>query len=451
MIKTDDANLVVKDLKKHIIPDKKDWVLDADWAKIQQEPVQARSVIYMIFLSLFLLIVWAYFSTLDEITKGQGRVVASQQLQIVQSFDGGAIKNIMINEGDEVEKGQPLFQMDRTRSNAKLNETKSQVYALSAAFTRLKALSYGTPLKFNDRLLREAPFVVAREKDFYENNKRELKEQTAIAISQLNQKKLDLKEVKLSKKQHQKALKLDMKQLNLTLPLLKKGAVSELDIINLKRGILSLEMDINKESAMIGRSTEMIKEAKNKINEVELRMKNAWRLELSEVSKQLDSLNQTLNDLLHRVNETEIRSPLKGTIQRLLVNTIGGVVAPGQEMAEITPLDDVMIIEARVLPKDIAFIHESQPAVVKLSAYDFSIYGGIEAKVLHISSDSVTDSEGRSFYIVRLGLKPKNTDFQINIRPGMTADVHIITGKKTILDYILKPILKATSQAMTER
>lgn len=428
-----------------------DWVVDAEWAQIQQEPIRARKLLFGLFFAFILIIVWSGFAELDEVTRGEGKVIPSQQLQLIQSMDGGIIKEILVREGDIVELGDLLLRIDETRFTSSLQESRAQYYALSAEVARLTALTNNIEPTFSQELREEAPELVRRETQLYHSNLAELNEQISIYNQQLQQRMQDLREAQSAQKQYSTNLRLSQRELDVTRPLLASGAVSDIDIIRLEREVANSQGELSRAEASILRSQSAIEEARNKIEEVSLSMTNKWRVRLAESSSKLNSLMAAEAGLVDKVKQTEIRSPVRGTIQRLLVNTRGGVVTPGREVMEITPLDDQLMVEARVSPKDIAFIRPGQPATIKLTAYDFSIYGGLDAEVVHISSDSLTDEQDNTYYLVRLKTLHNQGEIDLKIIPGMTAQADILTGKKTVLEYLIKPVLKATSQSMTER
>lgn len=428
-----------------------DWVVDAEWAQIQQEPIRARKLLFGLFFAFILIIVWSGFAELDEVTRGEGKVIPSQQLQLIQSMDGGIIKEILVREGDIVELGDLLLRIDETRFTSSLQESRAQYYALSAEVARLTALTNNIEPTFSQELREEAPELVRRETQLYHSNLAELNEQISIYNQQLQQRMQDLREAQSAQKQYSTNLRLSQRELDVTRPLLASGAVSDIDIIRLEREVANSQGELSRAEASILRSQSAIEEARNKIEEVSLSMTNKWRVRLAESSSKLNSLMAAEAGLVDKVKQAEIRSPVRGTIQRLLVNTRGGVVTPGREVMEITPLDDQLMVEARVSPKDIAFIRPGQPATIKLTAYDFSIYGGLDAEVVHISSDSLTDEQDNTYYLVRLKTLHNQGEIDLKIIPGMTAQADILTGKKTVLEYLIKPVLKATSQSMTER
>ena len=432
-------------------PERSDWSHDAKWAQMQQEPIKARAILYLIVGVFLSLIVWAGFAEVDEVARGEGRVIPSQQLQIVQSYDGGKVEDILIREGQVVAKDDLLLKIDPTRFESNLKENRSQYLSLSAEAAKLRALTQGSELTFPLEVTQEAPDIAQMERNAYASKKQEMSEQMAIYRSQLRQREQDVKEAKAALSQYQQSLALSNRELTVTKPLLASGAVSDIDIIRLERQIVEIEGEINRTQAVIERGEAAIEEAQNKINEVKLNMENRWKEQLSEVVLRLEALRQTESGLADKVKETELRSPVRGTIHRLHYNTVGGIIQPGSDVIEIIPLDDQLIIEARIAPKDIAFLRPKQPATIKFTAYDFAIYGGLDAEVTHISADTITDERDNTYYLVRLKTKKNRFKDQLTIIPGMTTQVDIITGKKTVLSYLIKPILRATSQALSER
>lgn len=433
-------------------PPTKDWVVDAEWARIQQEPIHGRVLLYTMSITLLGLLVWSAFAPLDEVTRGEGRVIPSQQLQIVQSLDGGIVQRILVTEGQVVDIGDVLISIDQTRFVSSLRESRAQYYAWSAEVSRLQALTNNSPLTFPAELQNDAPDIIEREARLYDANIEELNEQIGIYTNQLKQRQQDLNEATAALEQHKTTLELNTRELEFTRPLLASGAVSDIEILRLERSVAIEQGELNRAEASIQRSLAAIEEARNKIREVELNAMNRWRNQLAETSARLNALIEAEAGLVDKVKQADIVAPVRGTVQRLLVNTVGGVVTPGREVVEIIPLGDRLLIEAKVSPKDIAFIQPGQAAMIKLSAYDFAVYGGLAGEVEHISPDTIMDEqEKQPYYLVRVKTEQTQLGQQLTIIPGMTAQVDIITGKKTVLEYMLKPVLRATSQAMTER
>jgi len=240
-------------------------------------------------------------------------------------------------------------------------------------------------------------------------------------------------------------------ELRVTRPLVSSGAVSRVELLRLEREHSTLRGEKAQADARQARLTAAVAEAQQRITEVSLEFKNTVREELSQVTAQLNALNESSQALSDRVTQTAVRSPVRGTIKQLHYNTIGGVVLPGKTVVEVVPLDDALLLEARISPRDIAFISPGQPALVKFTAYDFVVYGGLEANVEHIGADTVTDEDGKPFYQVKVRTRRASLGEGLPIIPGMVAQVDILTGKKTILDYLLKPVLRARQYALTER
>ncbi len=428
-----------------------DWATDADWARLQEEPVRARSLLVLVVVVFGVLLGWAGIAEVDEVTRGAGKVIPSQQLQVVQSVDGGVVEGILVQEGQVVGAGELLLRVDPTRFVSSLRENRAQYLALQARASRLTALTQNSAFVAPDDVAAEAPEIVAHERSLYLSSQAEVASQIAIAQEQLSQRRQELNEAVSRRDQAARALGLAQQELGVTRPLLSSGAVSEVDLIRLEREVSRFRGERDQAAAHIARVQAAIAEATQKIQEVELNARNQWRTQLSETLGKLASLTEGSRALQDRVKHAELRAPVRGTISRLLVNTVGAVVQPGKEVVEIVPLDDALILEAKVAPKDIGFLRPGQPAVVKFTAYDFAIYGGLDAVLELISADTVTDEKGNAFYVVRVRTLASSLGDGLPVIPGMVAEVDILTGKKTILSYLLKPVLRAKANAMSER
>lgn len=429
----------------------KDWVTDSDWARLQQEPIKARALLRVIALIIFLLLVWAAFAPLDEVARGEGKVIPSSQLQIIQSFDGGVVQEVFVREGQVVNKGDLLLRIDPTRFISTYRENRAEYLALQARAARLQALTANTPFVAPADLANEAPDIINHERNLYESNRKELDEQLTISRSQLDQRSEELNEVRAKLTQVTRSLDLATQELNVTKPLLASGAISEVEVLRLEGEVSNARGEREQALAQESRLLLAVEESQGKLRETSLLASNKWRNELSEVLSKLASLSETSTGLADKIKYAEIRSPVRGTVQRVFTNTVGGVVQPGHEVIEMVPLDDQLIIEAKVSPKDIAFLHPGQEAIVKFTAYDFVVYGGLRGKVEHISADTITDEKDRTFYIVRVRTDRAGFDPTLPIMPGMMTQVDVLTGKKTVLAYLLKPVLRAQQNAMTER
>ena len=356
----------------------------------------------IIFLAI--MFCWAYFAVLDEVTTAQGKVIPSRKTQLVQNLEGGIVKQILVHEGQIVDQGQVLMRMNDVRFSSSYKEGELKELAMEIKIARLKAELNDKPFVVSEKYTEEFPDLVNSEKELYASKKRELS-------SLLNRRSLLVQEIDMTK------------------PLLKGGAVSKVEL-------LRLEQQLHEVNGAVDRFRS------NSLQEL-----NAARTEESRFQEN----NISLKDQLVR---TELRSPVKGIVKQIYVATVGGVVKPGMPLMEIVPLDDTLLIEARVIPKDIGFLHPGQEAIIKISAYDFSIYGGLHGKVEHISADTTADQRGNSYYEiwVRTGQNYlERNGKKLRIIPGMQASVDILTGEKSVLDYLLKPILKTKQEALRER
>ena len=424
---------------------------DSDYAILQQEPLRARILLKSVGIALAIAIMWAAVSRLDEVTRGEGKVIPSRQLQVLQSLDGGVVEEILVKEGDVVDAEQVLLRIDPTRFASSVRESRVQYSALVVKAARLKALTEGTPFKVPDEIAKEDPKTVEEERRLYESRRNELETQSSIARQQLAQRQQELVEVRARYEQASKSYDISARELAVTKPLIASGAVSEVELLRLERDVARFRGERDMASAQISRIQASISEANHKLEEVGLAFRNESGKELGETMARLNALAEGSVGLSDKVTRSVLRSPVKGTVKRVLVNTVGGVVQPGKDVIEIVPLEDNLLLEARVQPRDIAFLRPGQKVVVKFTAYDFSIYGGLDGKLEHIGADSVVDEKGNAYYTVRVRTNKPTLGNNLPVIPGMIVEVDIITGEKSVLTYLLKPVLRAKARALSER
>jgi membrane fusion protein, adhesin transport system len=426
--------------------------VQADAVMSTHQTYRAQTLVRCALLLVVALITWAALAKVDEVTKGEGKVVPSKQLQVIQALDGGVVSEILVREGDVVEAGQTLLKIDETRATSGVRESGAQTYSLKVKLARLRALAEGSSFAPPETTSPEEEAVVSEEQQLYDDRRSQLSATISINEQQLAQRRQELSEMRARRESAARSLDLSQQELNKTRPLLATGAVSEVEVLRLEREVSRSRGDMEQAAAQSSRVMAAISEATRKIQETELMFRNEARKELSETLGRLNAMNEGAVALADKVDKANVKSPVKGRVQRLLANTVGGVVQPGRDIVEIVPLDDSLVLEARVNPKDIAFIHPGQAATVKFTAYDFAIYGGFEGTVDNISPDTVTDERGQqTYYVVRVVTKRTNVSAKQPIIPGMTAEVDILTGKKTVLSYLLKPVLRAHSYALRER
>lgn len=429
---------------------------DAEWGSATevlalQNARGARSLVWISLLAVSSLLIWANFAYIDEIVRGNGKVVPSQQLQVIQSMDGGVVKEILVRPGMEVEEGQVLLRIDPTRYSSSLGENRAELLGLEAKAARLEALATGQSFVAPESVLLEAPHIVEMEQRIWTTRQDELNAIIRQAEDQLRQREEELKETRANKDQASTSCVLTSRELQVTRPLLKSGAVSEVDILRLQRDVAKYCGEAKAAEAQIDRLQAAIEEARSKRVEAELNVRNEAAAQLADTRTRLATLKETQVALADRVKLAEVRSPVRGTVNTLKTNTVGGVVRAGDEVLDIVPADDTLLLETRVNPRDIAFLYPGQKAEVKFTAYDFTVYGGMPGHVEQISADTITDEKGDSYYIARVRTEAPQLADGLAIIPGMQAEVHILTGKRTVLQYLLKPILRAHSNAFTER
>jgi len=413
---------------------------------------RAQTLVRCALLAVIALITWAALAKVDEVTKGDAKVVPSKQLQVIQALDGGVVSEILVSEGDVVEVDQILLKIDETRATSGVRESAAQTFSLKVKLARLKALSEGSKFTPPEASSPDEQAIIDEETQLYFDRTSQLGAMISINQQQLAQRRQELSEMQARRESAARSWSSAKQELEQTRPLLASGAVSQVEILRLEREVSRNRGDMEQAAAQSSRVQAAISEASRKIQETDLTFKNEARRELSETMGKLNAMNESAVALADRVDKANVRSPVKGRVQRLMANTVGGVIQPGRDIVEIIPLDDALVLEAKISPKDIGFIHPGQAATVKFSAYDFSIYGGLEATVENISPSTETDERGQqTYYVVRVKTKRTNVDPSKPIIPGMTAEVDILTGKKTVLSYLLKPVLRAHSYALRER
>jgi len=426
--------------------------VEADAVMSTEKTFRAQTLVRCAVIVVGGLIIWASVAEIDEVTKGEAKVVPSKQLQVIQALDGGVVSEILVKEGQVVEAGQLLLKIDETRATSGVRESAAQTFSLKVKLARLKALAEGNAFAPPEPATEDEQRVIDEERQLYDSRSSELQALIGISQQQLAQRQQELSEARARRESAARSLDLSQQELSKTRPLLATGAVSEVEVLRLEREVSRARGEVEQASAQGSRISAAIAEASRKIQETELSFRNEARKELSETLGRLNTLNEGAVALADKVDKAQVKSPVKGRVQRLLANTVGGVVQPGRDIVEIVPLDDTLVLEARINPKDIAFVHPGQSATVKFSAYDFAIYGGMDAVVDNISPDTETDERGQfTYYVVRVKTRQTRFDDKAPIIPGMTAEVDILTGQKTVMSYLLKPVLKAKAYALRER
>jgi adhesin transport system membrane fusion protein len=424
-------------------------------AALQGPPAYAHVLIWGTVAFVAAFITWAAFANIGETTVGEGKVIPSSQIQVVQNLEGGIVSEIKVRIGEVVRKNQVLMLIDDTRYASSFNENKVKNDALTAKIARLNAEVSGKNFELGAKFVKDNPDLAERELTLYRSRQAEFNANTAGLRQQIDQRTQELKEKRAREIQIKASLDLLKKELAMSRPLVKAGAMSEVELLRLERQENDLQGELDSTKITIPRLDAAVTEARNKLESYVAKFRNDALTELNQVRAEQEGTSATQVALKDRVERAVVRSPVTGTIKSLKVNTVGGVVQPGSDLLEIVPLEDNLLVEARVKPRDIAFLRPGQETLVKITAYDFSIYGGFHAKLENISADSITDEKkSETYYLVRVrttSSMPERHGQPLAIIPGMTATVHIHTGEKTFLQYLLKPIIKTKELAFRER
>ncbi|OPA94804.1 hemolysin secretion protein D [Pseudomonas fluorescens] len=424
-------------------------------ALIEDAPRVIRLTIWAIIAFFIFLVVWAGFSSIDEVTRGDGKAIPSSKLQKIQNLEGGIVSELYVKEGQIVEAGAPLIRLDDTRFVSNAGETEALRLAMQLRVERLSAQVDDRPLNIPDDVLKAAPSQAANERSLYESRRQQLKDEVGGLQEQLVQRQQELREFSSKQGQYRSQLSLQRQEINMSEPLVAQGAVSPVEVLRLKRAEMETRGQLDATTLAIPRAESAIKEVQRKIDETRGKFRSEALTQLNEARTELNKAESTGRALEDRVSRTLVTSPVRGIVKQLLVNTVGGVIQPGSDMVEIVPLNDTLLVEAKIRPQDIAFLHPGQEAIVKFTAYDYTIYGGLKAKLERIGADTITDEDKKTTYYMitlRTDRSHLGTDEKpLLIIPGMVASVDIITGKKSILSYLLKPIIKARAEALHER
>ncbi|NVC62635.1 HlyD family type I secretion periplasmic adaptor subunit [Vibrio sp. 05-20-BW147] len=449
-----------------------DFVDDKTAALLLNTPTNARLMLWVIVLFFAVAIGWAAWAEIDKVTVGQGKVIPSSQIQIVQNLEGGLVKEILVKEGQLVQKGQQLLLIDDTRFRSDYREREQQVANLMAAVLQLTTsidsveideefsneeweksvvIRY-SQLNFPTELEQSQPELLARQRAQYRQDLNNLRNQISVLTQQVKQKQQDYVEIQARVQNLRQGHQFAKKELEITQPLADEGIVPKIELLKLQRQVNDTRRELTSTELKIPVLQSSIREAMLSRIDAALKFRSEQQDQLNKAQDQLSALVESTVGLRDRVKRTVVVSPVTGKIKTLNINTVGGVIQPGMDIVEIVPTEDSLLVEAKIAPQDIAFLRPNLPAVVKFTAYDFTKYGGLDGELEHISADTTQDEEGNSFYIVRVRTEKTNfgQDAELPIIPGMTASVDIITGKRTVLDYLLKPILSAQSNALKE-
>ncbi|MEM8770336.1 MAG: HlyD family type I secretion periplasmic adaptor subunit [Pseudomonadota bacterium] len=423
---------------------------------LPMEPARAAQLLLYLIAGLVLLtLVWASVARLDRVTRGQGWVVTSNQLQEVQYLEGGIVKEILVQPGETVGAGDVLVKLDPTQMNVEFLQGREEFNLLAARIARLEAEAALQPLELPAALASGAPDIAAREKALYDARMAELEAAIALENNKVNQRLEAHADAKIALATAKEAFAFADQELSMVSKLVDKGIEPRVEKLRAQQREATARGEMQRAKIAVSQTALQAEEAKGEIKQVRKTFAAAAADELNAAKASLAELKGALPALEDKVTRTDVRAPVAGVVNRVLVTTIGGVVAPGETIVEIVPTEDTLVVEAKIRPADIGFLSIGQEAKVSITAFDSSVYGSLEGSIETISPDAIEDEKsGERFYNIRVrtGAAPITAQGQeLKILPGMAADVSILNGKRSVLAYILKPLNKVGDRALTEQ
>jgi adhesin transport system membrane fusion protein len=451
---------------------------DEDWATLQKQwmqervqkaeayadryfmtddelPLKTHMLLLVVFSFFVVFVLWASFATLDETARGEGQIIPTSEIQVIQNLEGGIVDQFFVTEGSTVKKDQPIMRLRDVGANSEFGSNQARYLGLMAAIIRLQAEVEGkSTVEFTEEIQKGAPKSVVEELAAFRANQDKIGNQVRVLQEQLSQRKQEVSELTTRLRDLESVIRLSREEKSMIEPLVARGSAPKIELVQLERGIREKQTELNGVREAIPRANAAIAEAQARITEMKTTRTAEAQAELAAKTAEMSAVKEMLGALEDRKDRTEIRSPVNGTIKDFKINTVGGVVKPGDPIVEIVPIDEQLLVEAKIRPSDIARLRPNMPAMVKITAYDFTIYGGLKGEVADISADTIKNEKGESFYRVKVrtfesSLKRKGE--VLPIIPGMIATVDIQTGHKTVMEYLLKPFVKTMQNSMNEK
>jgi len=425
-----------------------DYINSVSQALIEKTPSSTKVILYIISFLIIVFFIWASFANVDQLVRGDFKVVPYGQNKVIQNFEGGIVSKIFVEEGQLVDKGDVLLKLENKQYSATYEKNVLEIDSLKAKRDRLYAEANDKEFK-----IKENNELYEKEYQLYKSNKDQLQSKLNVLEEQINQKQKEYNEIKSKIFHLTQSFDLMGQEKDVMEPLVGKGIVSKVEFLKLLREATSLKEELESTKLSLKRVRSSIDEYKNRYKEAKVEFQNEAHKEYNEIVSKINQYSTQNQGLKDQVTRTSVVSPVNGYIKKLYVNTIGGSVQPGMDLLEIVPNDKKLLIEARVRPEDIAFLHNQQKVTLKFSAYDFAIYGSLGGEIEKIAPDSITDKDNETYYLVYIRTDKSylgDENKPLTIIPGMRGSADIITGKRTILTYLLKPIIKTKQYAFSE-
>ena len=430
-------------------------IIDIDEAMPIEPARAAQYLLYTIAGFFFVALVWASVAKLDRVTRGQGRVVTSNQLQEVQYLEGGIVEEILVSSGDRVTEGQVLVKLDPTQMSVEFTQGQEGYNQLAARIARLEAEATLQPVSFAPNFEADAPRIAANERALYDARQAELEASLSVAVSKLNQRRQTLEDSKVVLKTAKEAHRLAAEEHSIMRRLVDKGIEPQVELLRARQREAAALGDLQRGQIAVNRIELETVEAAGEIERIKKGFSASAADELNKTKAELEDLKGELPALQDKVARTDVRSPVAGLVNRVLVSTVGGVVAPGETIVEVVPSEDTLLVEAQIKPADIGFLHVGQGAKVNITAYDSSVYGSMNGEIETISPDAIQNEQtGEWYYTIKVrttGETLSSRRGELKILPGMSADVSVLNGKRTVLAYLIKPLSNIGDKALREK
>jgi len=419
------------------------------------QPRMASNLLLSAIVVFFVgMIMWAAFTQVEERTQGIGKVMPSSDMQVIQSLEGGIVSELLVSEGDLVKAGQILLRIDDVFFASEERGIEAQMRSLQAQQARLKAEVLKAELVMPAKLKKSIPVIAQNEMSLFKTRKQELTAALSVLENEIKEAQSNLGEIKASIRKFAKAQQLTQKELDITLKLVARRAAPEINKIRLEKALNETVGNLATAKEALKAMQARLSATKQRLKERQSAFKSKALGELNQVETQISAIQESLASAGDRVRRAELRSPVDGIVQRLAVKTIGGVIEPAQRLVEIVPIEDDLMIRAKVSPSDVAFLRPNLDVRVSITAYDAQIYGSLLGRLERISADAVQDGNGNMYFEIDVRTEKSYLGTETEpfpITPGMVAETEVITGKRSILTYLLKPIRRAKHKAFTER
>ncbi len=399
-------------------------------------------------------VIWSSLAHITEFTAGHGRVIPASKIQVVQNLEGGIVREILVREGALVHEGDVLVRIDPTIADASLGEAREKIFGLMALIARLEAEVNDTPLTFPQAVLENRPDLAGHQREYFDARARELQAALSALSSQEQQRTQEIAEIRAKIATLQRSLELAREELTMISNLEKERAASRAELIAAQTKVNELQGALTAAELALPRMEAAVAESRNRRQEKLSNFRGDVLQRLTSARVELSAAEEASRSSADKVTRTTVRAPATGIVKTVAVTTPGQVIQPGHNLMEIVPLNDTLLVEAQVRPQDVAFLHPGQVAKVKITAYDSAIFGSLPAHVEQIGADSITTEKGETYYLIRVRTDANNLEYRgqsLPIIPGMVADVDVITGSKTVLTYLTKPLIRMRDVAMRER